>query len=129
MKKLCVAVTAAFVLSSCGGNSTASDTSVVDNTTDTTVAISNEFEYTMTIGENTGADVVIEVVQGQSVTLKVVNPKSHDEVHLHGYDLTTGTIEKGEVGTMTFSATQTGEFEIESHETEELVSILKVTAP
>ena len=83
----------------------------------------------MTIGENTGADVVIEVVQGQSVTLKVVNPKSHDEVHLHGYDLSTGTIEKGEVGTMTFSATQTGEFEIESHETEELVSILKVTAP
>lgn len=129
MKKLRIAVVAVCVLSSCGGNSTASDTTSIDNTTDTTVAASNEFEYTMTIGENTGADVVIEVVQGQTVTLKVVNPKSHDEVHLHGYDLTTGTIEKGEVGTMTFTATQTGEFEIESHETEELVSIFKVTAP
>lgn len=80
----------------------------------------------MTIGKNTGTDVVIEVLQGQSVTLKVVNPKSHDEVHLHGYDLTTGSIEKGEVGTMTFTATRTGEFDIESHETEEVVSILKV---
>lgn len=129
MRKLCIAVVAACVLSSCGGNSTASDTTSIDNTTDTTVVAGDEFEYTMTIGENTGADVVIEVVLGQSVTLKVVNPKSHDEVHLHGYDLSTGTIEKGEVGTMTFSATQTGEFEIESHETEELVSILKVTAP
>lgn len=129
MRKLCIAVVAACVLSACGGNSTVSDTTSVDHGTDTTVAASNEFEYTMTIGENTGADVVIEVVQGQTVTLKVVNPKSHDEVHLHGYDLTTGTIEKGEVGTMTFTATQTGEFEIESHETEELVSILKVTAP
>ena len=129
MKKLCIAVVAACVLSSCGGNSTASDTTSVNNTPDTTVAVSNEFEYTMTIGENTGADVVIDVVQGQSVTLKVVNPNSHDEIHLHGYDLTTGTIEKGEVGTMTFTATQTGEFEIEGHETEELVSILKVAAP
>lgn len=83
----------------------------------------------MTIGENTGADVVIDVMQGATVTLKAVNPESHDDVHLHGYDLTTGVIEKGEVGSMTFQATKTGDFEIESHETGELISILRVSAP
>jgi hypothetical protein len=73
--------------------------------------------------------VVIDVLQGQEVTLNVVNPSSHDEVHLHGYDLTTGAIEKDEIAIMTFIATKTGDFEIESHETEELISVLRVTAP
>ena len=95
----------------------------------TTVPDANTFEYTITVGENTGTDVVIDVVQGAQVVLNVVNPDGHDDVHLHGYDLSTGSIEKGETGTMTFQATKTGEFDIESHESEELISILRVTAP
>ena len=128
MKKLCVAVVVSVVLSSCGGSSAAPDTTSVGNSTDTTVAASNNFEYTMTIGENTGSDVVIEVREGQTVTLKVVNPSSSDEVHLHDYDLSTGAIDKNEVGTMTFTATKIGDFEIESHETQELLSTLRVIA-
>ena len=128
MKKWCVAVVVSVVLSSCGGSSAAPDTTSVGNSTDTTVAASNNFEYTMTIGENTGSDVVIEVREGQTVTLKVVNPSSSDEVHLHDYDLSTGAIDKDEVGTMTFTATKIGDFEIESHETQELLSTLRVIA-
>ena len=99
------------------------------NVTADTLDPANTFEYTITVGENTGTDVVIEVTQGKVVTLNVVNPSSHDDVHLHGYDLSTGSIEKGETGTMMFTASKTGDFEIESHETEELISILRVTAP
>ena len=128
MKKICVALFACCALVSCGGsNETASTTSLA--VTADTLDPANVFEYTITVGENTGTDVVIEVPQGTTVSLSVVNPSSHDDVHLHGYDLSTGTIEKGETGSMMFEASKTGDFEIESHETGELISILRVTVP
>jgi len=128
MKRFCVALFTCFALVSCGGsNKTASTTSIA--ATADTLDPANVFEYTITVGENTGTDVVIEVPQGKMVSLNVVNPSSHDDVHLHGYDLSTGSIEKGKTGSMMFEATKTGDFEIESHETGELISILRVTAP
>jgi hypothetical protein len=130
MKKIFVFTTLALLLASCGSASSSSDTSSVANKQmATTVPDAQNFEYTITVGENTGTDVVIDVVQGAQVVLNVVNPNGHDDVHLHGYDLSTGSIEKGETGTMTFQATKTGDFDIESHESEELISILRVTAP
>jgi hypothetical protein len=130
MKRIFVFTTLALFLASCGSASSSSDTSSVANKQmATTVPDANTFEYTITVGENTGTDVVIDVVQGAQVVLNVVNPDGHDDVHLHGYDLSTGSIEKGETGTMTFEATKTGDFDIESHESEELISILRVTAP
>lgn len=125
MKRLCIAVIALIALASCSDSSASTSTTIVSTT-----SVSENpttFEYTMTIGKNTGTDVVIEVTEGQTVELTIVNPSSHDDVHLHGYDLSTGVIEKGEPGIITFTATKPGEFEIESHETEEVVSILKVT--
>jgi hypothetical protein len=130
MKRIFVFTTLALFLASCGSASSSSDTSSVANKQmATTVPDANTFEYTITVGENTGTDVVIDVVQGAQVVLNVVNPDGHDDVHLHGYDLSTGSIEKGETGTMTFQATKTGDFDIESHESEELISILRVTTP
>ena len=130
MKRIFVFATLVLLLASCGSASSSSDTSSVANKQmATTVPDSNTFEYTITVGENTGTDVVIDVVQGAQVVLNVINPDGHDDVHLHGYDLSTGSIEKGETGTMTFQATKTGDFDIESHESEELISILRVTAP
>jgi hypothetical protein len=130
MKRIFVFTTLALFLASCGSASSSSDTSSVANKQmATTVPDANTFEYTITVGENTGTDVVIDVVQGAQVVLNVVNPDGHDDVHLHGYDLSTGSIEKDETGTMTFQATKTGDFDIESHESEELISILRVTAP
>jgi hypothetical protein len=128
MKKFCVALFACCALVSCGGSNEAASTTSLAVTADT-LDPANVFEYTITVGENTGTDVVIEVPQGKMVSLSVVNPSSHDDVHLHGYDLSTGTIEKGETGSMMFEAAKTGDFEIESHETGELISILRVTAP
>ena len=128
MRKLCVVVGLSLALASCGASSSVSDTTAVQTSTTQSADSANKFEYTITVGENTGSDVVIEVREGQTVTLSVVNPGSRDDVHLHEYDLSTGALEKGQVGTMTFTATKTGEFEIESHETQELLSTLRVVA-
>ncbi len=128
MKKFCIALFACCVLVSCGGSNETASTTTLAVTADT-LDPANVFEYAITVGENTGTDVVIEVPQGKMVSLSVVNPSSHDDVHLHGYDLSTGSIEKGETGSMMFEASKTGDFEIESHETGELISILRVIAP
>ena len=128
MKKFCIALFACCALVSCGGSNETASTTTLAVTADT-LDPANVFEYAITVGENTGTDVVIEVPQGKLVSLSVVNPSSHDDVHLHGYDLSTGSIEKGETGSMMFEASKTGDFEIESHETGELISILRVIAP
>lgn len=130
MKKISAVLIATSLLVACGDSTSSTDsTNIVTTTAATSAKVAATFEYTITVGENTGNDVVISVVQGQTVTLKVVNPNNHDDIHLHGYDLTSGALEKGQTGTMTFTATELGDFEIESHETEEVVSILRVTAP
>jgi len=130
MKKIFACAVTAVLLAGCSSSSTSTDSTLVTSQESaTTVLGSDSFEYTITVGENTGVDVVIDVVQGAQVVLNVVNPNSHDDIHLHGYDLSTGSLEKGEIGTMTFQATQVGDFEIESHESQELVSILRVSAP
>ena len=130
MKKIFACAVTAVLLAGCSSSSTSTDSTLVTSKESaTTVLGSDSFEYTITVGENTGVDVVIDVVQGAQVVLNVVNPNSHDDIHLHGYDLSTGSLEKGEIGTMTFQATQVGDFEIESHESQELVSILRVSAP
>lgn len=128
MKKILVAIVGVILLVSCGSKTTTDTTTFSDSTVESSLPASDTFEYTITVGENTGTDVVIEVVQGSQVILTVVNSQSHDEVHLHGYDLSTGTIEKGETGTMTFDAMKTGDFDIESHESGELISVLRVVA-
>lgn len=128
MKKILVAIVGVILLVSCGSKTSTDTTTFSDSTVESSLPASDTFEYTITVGENTGTDVVIEVVQGSQVILTVVNSQSHDEVHLHGYDLSTGTIEKGETGTMTFDAINTGVFDIESHESGELISVLRVVA-
>lgn len=129
MKKLCVVLFATLAFTSCSSATTSTTTTITNNTVGDGGDTEKSFEYTIIVGENTGPDKVISVAQGKTVTLNILNPSSHDDVHLHGYDLSTGSIEKGQQGMMTFEATKTGDFEIESHETQELISILRVTAP
>lgn len=129
MKKTIAAIISVVVLSACGSSSGSSDsTSVVDTSVDTSTSKVKAFEMTLTVGENTGTDVVVEVEQDAQVVLTFVNPDGPDEIHLHGYDLTTGAVEQGEESTITFQATKSGDFEIESHETGELLATLRVSA-
>jgi FtsP/CotA-like multicopper oxidase with cupredoxin domain len=66
----------------------------------------------------------IEVREGDRVTLRVTSEKP-TEVHLHGYDLEKG-VSPGETATLSFQADLPGRFEIEDHESEDVLGELLV---
>ncbi|MCB0999585.1 MAG: hypothetical protein KDB40_09840 [Acidimicrobiales bacterium] len=61
------------------------------------------------------------VAAGSTVSLQITSSEEH-EFHLHGYDIELAGTEV----TMTFVADDAGEFEVETHDTEELVFTLVV---
>ena len=65
--------------------------------------------------------VVASVNLGSPVTIHVVSAESH-EFHLHGYDIEL----EGTDVTFDFTADQVGDFELETHDTEELILSLSV---
>ena len=127
MKKFALAAVAVFALSSCGGTTTTDTTSAP-----TTIPASTSDEmktetFTLTVGENSSTTNVVSFTKGSNVELTIVNPNANDEVHLHGYDLSTGDLPKGEKGIISFIANDAGDFEIESHITEEVLSIIRIS--
>ena len=84
--------------------------------------------FELKIGENSGPDTIAEFTQGDNVVLTVVNNSADDEVHVHGYDLSTGELPKGQTATLAFTADKAGDFEVESHATEEVLMIIRVAA-
>jgi FtsP/CotA-like multicopper oxidase with cupredoxin domain len=127
MKKFALSAVAVFALTSCGGTSTTDTTSAP---TTIPASASDEMKaetFTLTVGENSGATNVISFTKGSNVELTIMNPNANDEVHLHGYDLSTGDLPKGENGVISFIANEAGDFEIESHITEEVLSIVRIS--
>jgi FtsP/CotA-like multicopper oxidase with cupredoxin domain len=117
-------------LAACGSTSQLeSTTSLAGMTTnpmpDTTDPATNGFE--LKVGVNSGPDTVAEFAKGDNVVITVVNNSGDDEVHVHGYDLTTGNLPKGQSATLAFTADKVGDFEVESHVTEEVLMIIRVT--
>jgi hypothetical protein len=98
----------------------ASDTTAIASTTDTE-------KFTLTVGENSGETNIISFTKGSNVELTIVNPESDDEIHLHGYDLTTGELAKGTKSVISFVADEAGDFEIESHMSEQVLSIVRIS--
>jgi hypothetical protein len=103
-----------------------SGNSVADETTDTVTATGNVVEINLVVGENTGPDMKQTVSLGVSVRITVTNPNGADEIHVHGYDISTGVMAKGQEAVMEFVASNAGTFDLESHVSEEIVLILTV---
>jgi hypothetical protein len=81
----------------------------------------------VTVGVDSGADRVENVPLGSSVTITIVNPDEDDEFHLHGYELGDGqSVPAGQPAVFTFTASIAGDFELESHESGELLLTLRV---
>lgn len=132
MKKntsLTVAMVAALslALAACGGSGdSAADTTASPDTTAVSSSPTNPaakvgtVEISVTVGTDSSADRVEKVALGAQVTLTLTNPDADDEFHLHGYDMTTGETKKGETSTITFIADKAGEFEVESHVSEQV---------
>jgi hypothetical protein len=80
-----------------------------------------------TVGVDTGPERFETVPLGSNVVLSVTNPASDDEFHLHGYELGDAVVmPAGETETFSFLADQAGEFELESHETGDVLLVLSV---
>jgi hypothetical protein len=59
------------------------------------------------------------------VTLEFTDPTQDQTYHLHGYDLETDA-KKGETGKISFTADQTGQFDVESHITNKTLLVIVV---
>lgn len=80
-----------------------------------------------TVGADTGPERLESVSLGSNVVLSITNPTSDDEFHLHGYELGDAVVmPAGRTETFSFLADQAGEFELESHETGDVLLVLSV---
>jgi hypothetical protein len=107
----------ALVFVSCGdGSSTNTEppTTVVDVTTTVTTMVTQRSSTTA------GSEVA-------SIRVTIVNPDADDEFHVHGYDLGGGATKAGEKKKFLFTATEAGDFEVESHMSETVLVVLRVS--
>ena len=121
-----------LALSACGGSATTDTTSsAVDSsapvTTDPAAGKLAPVTINVTVGTDSGADRRESVALGAPVTVNLVNPGGDDEFHLHGYDLSTGETPKGVTSSISFTAEKSGEFELESHVSGEVLVVLVVS--
>ena len=126
MKKLLIGMSATVALLAGCSSSSSTDTTVALETTDTAAITTAVVEINLIVGENTGADMAQTVPLGSSVRITVVNPNGADEIHVHGYDISTGEMEQGQEAVIEFVASNAGTFDIESHVSEEVVFVLTV---
>ena len=115
----------AALLAGCSSSSS-TDTTVALETTDTAAVTTSVVEIKLIVGENTGPDMKQTVPLGASVRITMTNPNGADEIHVHGYDISTGEMAKGQEAVIEFVASSAGTFDLESHVSEEIVLILTV---
>ena len=126
MKKLLIGMSVTVALLAGCSSSSSTDTTVALETTDTAAVTTAVVEINLIVGENTGADMMQTVPLGSSVRITVVNPNGADEIHVHGYDISTGEMAQGQEAVIEFVASNAGTFDIESHVSEEVVLVLTV---
>ena len=90
----------------------------------TTSAQGRRIEVAVTGGHITGDTGRVVVAADEHVTL-VITSDVTDEVHVHGYDLTT-ELTPGEPAELSFAATVPGVFEVELHEAGTVLLSLQV---
>jgi hypothetical protein len=126
MRKILIGMSVTVALLAGCSSSSSTDTTVALETTDTTAVTTAVVEISLIVGENTGADMMQTVPLGSSVRITVVNPNGADEIHVHGYDISTGEMAQGQEAVIEFVASNAGTFDIESHVSEEVVLVLTV---
>jgi hypothetical protein len=122
---LLLAVGLALALSGCAGSDAASAPAQATAPASTSVAepegsptlsapAGQRIEVTVAGGQVSGDTGRVPVAVGEPVTL-VVTSDVADEIHVHGYELTTA-LEPGTSAELPFDATVPGVFEVELHE-------------
>lgn len=101
----------------------ATGTTMADN--NTTVVAEGPVQIDVVVGLDSGADRVERVAVGSDVTVNITNPDAADEFHVHGIELEQ-SVDAGVTATFNFVADTPGTYEIESHETEEVLVVIEV---
>ena len=131
MKKILSVVLVMGVLSACGSSestqTTIASTTTVAQTTTSVPAVGEPLEIEITVGEDSSPDRIELVELGTPVQITLVNPDAEDEYHLHGYDISTKKMAAGAPATLSFTASQAGTFELESHVTKDVLVVLEVS--
>jgi hypothetical protein len=76
--------------------------------------------------DTTGGKRVVAISKGAPVTIEITDPAMDQEYHLHGYDIEVDA-PKGTPAKLSFTADETGEFELESHVNEKVLLVLSVS--
>ena len=132
-----LAVGLALALSGCAGADAGTDAgsapaqaaapasvSAPGNTATPSAPAGQRVEVTVAGGRVRGDTGRVPVAVGEPVTL-VVTGDVADEIHLHGYDLSTA-LDPGTPAELTFDATVPGVFEVELHEAGTVLLTLQV---
>jgi len=115
----------ALALSGCAGtDATSAPASTSANVATPSSPAGQRIEVAVAGGEVLGDTGRVPVAVGGPVTL-VVSSDVADEIHLHGYDLTTA-LEPGTPTELSFDATVPGVFEVELHEAGTVLLTLQV---
>ena len=132
-KNIIGVVAALFIVVSCSSSDevevSSDDTVVVDDSVETVTDESGDdevVEFAITVGKDSGRESTLTVQAGTEVRLVLTNPNEDDEFHLHGYDLGGAMTPAGEAAIIQFTASEVGEFEVESHMTGDVLMVLIV---
>ena len=131
-----------LVLAACGSGDESTDTTaaapatVVESTATTvapkdtatpTTMVDDTVRISVTVGVDSGPDRIEEVSVGDSIELTMVNPDEDDEFHVHGFDLGGDETPAGEEKVFVFTTTESGDFEVESHATGDVLVVIRVS--
>ena len=98
----------------------------VDTVAPTTVG-DDTVRISVTVGVDSGSDRIEDVSVGDAIELTLVNPDEDDEFHVHGFDLGGDETPAGEEKVFAFTATEAGDFEVESHVTGDVLVVIRVS--
>jgi hypothetical protein len=133
MRKILAVITPLVLvvsLASCSNNDADEGSNLSADTTempaDSTAKVAGPMEISVTVGTDSAVDRVEEVSLGSQVNITLTNPNAVDEFHLHEYDLTSGETPKGEAAVISFTADKAGDFDLESHVTDEVLVVISV---
>ena len=116
-------------LGACSSSDSATDTTMPNAASPTNPSNSKmaaPTEISVVVGTDSSPDRIEEVTLGANVQVTLSNPNADDDFHLHGYDLSPGETKMGQVSIISFTADKAGDFEIESHVTEDVLVIVRV---
>jgi glucose/arabinose dehydrogenase len=75
--------------------------------------------------DTTGGKRVVQVKKGANVTIVLTDAATKQTYHLHGYDIEVDA-DQGKPGSISFTADQTGQFDLESHVTNKTLLVVVV---